>query len=208
MLNYIWAFIIIISIISSIVTNRVQEVSNSIINSASDGISLVISILGMMALWTGLMKIAETSDLTNILSKLFSPITKFLFPELLNNKLNKINNKNNSLKYICMNIIANILGLGNAATPFGIKSMQELQKLNNNKKTATNSMIMFVVINTASIQIIPTFLSILRQKYNSQNIFEILPHIWITSIIALISGIIITKIFERISKNYEQYKKF
>lgn len=204
MLNYIWTFIIIISIISSIITNRVQEVSNSIINSTSDGISLVISILGMMALWTGLMKIAETSGLTNILSKLFSPITKFLFPDLYKNiKFNKTNNQNNSLKYICMNITANILGLGNAATPFGIKSMQELQKLNNNKKTATNSMIMFVVINTASIQIIPTFLSVLRQKYNSQNVFEILPHLWITSSIALISGIIITKIFERINKNYE-----
>ena len=198
MLNFVWGFIVVISIISAFITDRVKELSNSIINSTSDGISLIISIIGMMALWTGLMQIAEKSGLTNILSKLFSPITKFLFPDVPSNS--------NANKSICMNITANLLGLGNAATPFGIQAMKELKKLNNNSNYATNSMIMFVVINTASIQIIPTTLIILRQKYNSGNAFEILPYLWIVSSIALISGVIITKIFEKIGEKHNKHK--
>ena len=198
MLNFIWSFIIIISVISSFFTDRVKELSNSIISSTSDSISLIISIIGMMALWTGLMKIAEKSGLTDILSKLFSPITRFLFPD--------ISSTSKASKYICMNITANILGLGNAATPFGIQAMKELKKISNNSNHATNSMITFVVMNTASIQFIPTTLIILRQKYNSNNTFEVLPYLWIVSGIALVSGIIMTKIFEKLGEKHNKHK--
>ena len=105
-----------------------------------------------------------------------------------------------------LNITANILGLGNAATPFGIQAMKELKKLNNNSNYATNSMITFVVINTASIQLIPTTLIILRQKYNSGNTFEILPYLWIVSSVALVSGIIMTKIFEKLGEKHNKHK--
>lgn len=96
-----------------------------------------------------------------------------------------------------MNITANILGLGNAATPFGIEAMKEMQKNNKTKDTANNSMVMFVVLNTASLQIIPTLLTILRQKHGAQYSLDVLPAIWITSIVSLVVGIAVAKILER-----------
>ena len=191
-MNFIWAFIILISIICAAVTGRMEHLSNSILCGASDAVNLVISTLGMMCLWTGLMKIAEESGITLFLSKLFSPVLKYLFPEY----------KKDSpvIKAICMNITANLLGLGNAATPFGINAMKEMQKLNNHSTTANNSMVMFVVINTASLQLIPTFLTVIRQKYNSQNPLDILPAMWTTAIVSLFVGIIAAKFFERAYK--------
>lgn len=193
MMNYIWGAILTISVVCAVITNKTQELSNAVLNGASDAVSLIISILGMMALWTGLMNIAEKSGLTFMLAKLFSPIIKFLFPDF--------SSESPAAKSICMNITANLLGLGNAATPFGIKAMKEMQKLNNNKSTATNSMIMFVVINTASLQLIPTLLCTIRQKYGAQNPLDILPCIWITSIIALTFGITSAKFFEKVRNN-------
>ncbi len=192
MMNYIWSGILIISVICSIITNKVSDVSNSVLSGASDAISLVISLTGMMALWTGIMKVAESSGITYIISKIFSPIIKFLFPDLHENR--------KASDAVCMNITANLLGLGNAATPFGIKAMNEMQKLNKNKPVATRSMIMFVVINTASLQLIPTLLCTIRQKYGSQNPMDILPCLWISSLIALIAGITLTKILEKTEK--------
>ena len=192
-MNYIWAFLMIISVICAAVTGRMEQLSNSILNGASDAVSLVISTLGMMCLWTGIMEIAESSGVTLFLSKLFSPILKFLFPEYKKDSP--------AIKAICMNIVANLLGLGNAATPFGINAMKEMQKLNNNSQTANNSMIMFVVINTASLQLIPTFLSVLRQQHGAQNPFDILPAMWVTAIISLVTGILAAKIFEGVYKN-------
>lgn len=193
MMNYIWSGILIISVICSILTNKISDVSNAVLSGASDAISLVISLTGMMALWTGIMKVAESSGITHIISKIFSPIIKFLFPSLYENR--------KASDAVCMNITANLLGLGNAATPFGIKAMNEMQKLNKNKSVATQSMIMFVVINTASLQLIPTLLCTIRQKYGSQNPMDILPCLWISSLIALVAGITITKIFEKTEKN-------
>lgn len=192
MMNYIWGSILVISTVCAIMTNKIQELSNSVLNGASDAISLIISISGMMALWTGLMNIAEKSGITSALAKIFSPIIKFLFPDFSPNSL--------AAKSICMNITANLLGLGNAATPFGIKAMNEMQKLNSDKSTATNSMIMFVVINTASLQIIPTLLCTIRQKHGAHNPFDILPCLWISSIVALTIGILSTKFFEKVRK--------
>ena len=99
-----------------------------------------------------------------------------------------------------MNITANLLGLGNAATPFGINAMKEMQKLNSSPAIATNSMVMFVVINTASLQLFPTCLCILRQKNGSANPLDTLPTLWIASTVALIAGITVTKIFEKVGK--------
>ena len=184
----------LISIICATVTGRMDSLSNSVLSGTSEAVSLIISTIGMMCLWTGLMKIADEGGITSFLAKLFSPILKFLFPEY------PINSP--ASKAICMNITANLLGLGNAATPFGITAMKEMQKLNNNSHTANNSMVMFVVINTASLQVIPAFLAILRQKYGSETPFDILPSMWITAIISLTVGIIFAKIFERMCNKY------
>ena len=189
MLNYIWPAMILISIISSITTNRVPELSNSVLTGASNAINLIISITGMMCFWTGIMRIAEKSGLAQKISKVFEFFIRFIFPDC------KSNSK--ASQAICMNITANLLGLGNAATPFGIKAMQELQKRNKTQKTASNSMIMFAIINTASFQIIPTILCALRQSHGSENPMKILPYLWITSICALTVGVAAAKSFER-----------
>lgn len=191
-MNYIWSGLILISIICAFITGRISDVSDAIMSGAQDAITLVFSMFGMMCLWTGLMKIADKGGLTHILARFLFPVLKKLFPNYDKNS--------KPMKAICMNITANILGLGNAATPFGIEAMKEMQKGNKIKDTANNSMIMFVVLNTASLQIIPTLLTILRQKHSSTSPLDVLPAIWTTSIIALIIGVISAKILEKRGK--------
>lgn len=192
MLNYIWAAIILISIACAVITGRMDILSKSILSGAEEAVSIVISMLGMMSLWSGLMKISESGGLISILAKLLSPLLKLLFPDYSRDSL--------ASKLICMNIIANFLGLGNAATPFGIMAIQEMNKINKNPSTANNSIAMFVILNTASIQLIPTFLSILRQKHGSTDPFSILPSLWLTSIISLIVGVISAKCLQKVCK--------
>lgn len=189
MLNYIWAFMIIISFISAIFTGKMPDVSNAVLSGAFESVKFLISIVGMMTFWSGIMKIADKSGVTLIFAKFFSPIIKKLFPNSEKNS--------HAIKAICMNITANLLGLGNAATPMGIKAMQEMQKYNDNKNVATKDMIMFVIINTASIQLIPTTMSIIRQKHGSLYPLDVLPAIWFTSFLSLFFGILITKFFEK-----------
>ena len=182
----------IISIFCAFTTGRMSILSNSILTGASKAVELVMSLLGAMALWTGLMKIAEKSGITDLLSKLFYPILKIIFPQYT--KDSKVS------KAISMNMTANLLGLGNASTPFGLNAIKEMSKLNNNSNTASNSMVMFVVINTTCLQLIPTSLIVLRQKYNSQDAFSIFPLLWVISITALTIGVIAAKISERFGK--------
>jgi spore maturation protein A len=139
---------------------------------------------GMMCAWTGLMKIADAGGITSLLSKLLSPLMRLLFPSLKKGSP--------AVRAICMNITANLLGLGNAATPMGIAAMKELAKLNPSQ-TADNAMVMFVVINASSIQLIPTFMGTLRAKYGSPAPFDILPAVWLASVVALLAGIAAAK---------------
>lgn len=194
MMNYIWAGIIIISIISAIYTGRINELSNAVIDGATNAVELIISMLGMMCVWTGFMKIAEKGGLTKVLAKFLSPVLKRLFSEYKNDE--------ETLSAISLNITANFLGLGNAATPFGIEAMKKMQngRTDKNSKIANNSMIMFIVINTASLQLIPSMLMILRANYGSKAPLDIMPCVWLTSIAALTTGIIITKLLESRNK--------
>lgn len=195
MMNYIWSVLILISIICALFTGKISSLSASVPEGASEGVNLIISLLGMMALWSGIMKIAQKAGITDFLANIFEPLIKLIFPDCPP--------QSKASKAICMNITANLLGLGNAATPFGIKAMQELKKHSGgNASQATNSMIMFVVINTASLQLIPSLLCALRQNYGSKNPLGITPILWITSLISLTAGIISAKIFER--KEYKQ----
>ncbi len=169
------------------VTGRVPQLSAAVMSGASGAVELVMAMLGMMCAWTGLMKIADAGGLTAILAKLMNPLTRHLFPSCKKGSP--------AMKAICMNITANLLGLGNAATPLGIAAMKEMAKLNPTQ-TADNSMVMFVVINTASIQLIPTFMATMRAKYGSPQPFDILPAVWVTSVCALAAGVIMAKILE------------
>lgn len=189
MVNKIWGFFIISGIITCLFNNNVELINNEILNSTKDSLDMIIKIFPVMALWLGLMNIAKHSGLLDKLSKKISPILRFLFPEIPKN--------HESLNYISSNIIANMFGLGNAATPFGLKAMKSLQELNKKKDTATRSMITFLVINTSGVTIIPTTIISLRMMYGSTNPTSIvLPCILATSL-ATISGIIIDRILAR-----------
>ena len=185
MLNILWPIFIILSFIYALISGKVNEVNNGIFESSTDAVELSITFLGAMCLWTGIMEIAKQTNLINKMTHLLKPLINFLFPDLKRNESAK--------QEISMNMIANILGLGNAATPLGIKAMKTMQKENAKKDTLTNSMMMFIVINTASIQLIPTNVIAIRTSLNSQNATGIILPVWIATIIAAIVGIAFTK---------------
>ncbi len=191
MMNFIWGGLILISILCALATGRMGELSASVLSGAADAVQLVISLLGMMCLWTGLMKIAEKGGLTAILAKLFSPVMTRLFPEYKKDSP--------AIKAICMNITANLLGLGNAATPMGIAAMKEMAKAQKSELsyTADNGMVMFVVINTASLQLIPTMMSALRASHGAASPFDVMPAVWITSVCGLCVGVLMAKLLEK-----------
>lgn len=192
MLNIIWPLFIIISFIYGICTGRVNEINTSIFDSTESAVNLSITFLGTICLWNGVMEIASKTSLIENLTRILRRPMKFLFPD--------ISEKESVHKEISMNMIANILGLGNAATPLGLKAMNSLQEKNTKKDTLSNSMIMFIVINTASLQLIPTTVIALRTSINSKEPSEVIIPIWITSIVALTTVIIITKMLIKLGK--------
>lgn len=198
MLNKIWPIFIITSVIYAIYSGNLENLNNSIFDSTASAVSLSITFLGTICLWNGIIKIVQKTSLINKLTNLFKPLINFLFPELKNNEKAK--------QEISMNVIANILGLGNAATPLGLKAMKSMQKENPKKDTVSNSMAMFIVLNTASLQIIPTTVIAIRASLNSKNPSQIIFAVWIATIAAALAGIIATKIFIRCSKIKKSYK--
>lgn len=186
MLNILWPIFIIISYIYAIFTGNVNEINNSVFESCESAVKLTITFLGTMCLWSGIMQIAKKTTLIDKLTNLLTPIMKILFPEI--KKGNPVH------KEISMNMVANILGLGNAATPLGLKAMKTLQKDNPKKDTLTNSMAMFIIINTASIQIIPTTVIAIRSSLGSTNPTQIIIPVWIATLLAAIAGITTAKI--------------
>ena len=186
MLNILWPIFIILSFIYALVTGKANEVNNGIFTSLTDAVELSITFLGTISLWNGIMEIAKRTSLIEKLTKFLRPLIRFLFPELKNNETAK--------QEISMNMIANILGLGNAATPLGLKAMKTMQKENKRKDTLSNSMMMLIVINTASIQLIPTNVIAIRTSLNSANPTSIIIPVWIATIIAGIVGVVGTKL--------------
>ncbi len=183
MINYIWASFIVISIIASFFTGNTRNLSTTILESTTSSMELIINIGAMMCLWSGIMNIAQKSGVTDFIAKLFSPILKKLMPDYRQNK--------SVLNAVSLNISANMLGLGNAATPLGLEAMRLMKK--KNEDTANNSMIIFVIINTASVQLIPTTAIILRQNLGADAPFNILIPVWVTSIFALCMALAIAK---------------
>ena len=186
MLNILWPGFIIISFLYALIMGKVNEVNEGIFKSLTDAVELSITFLGTISLWNGIMGIAKKTTLINKLTYFLRPVINFLFPDLKKDE--------NAKKEISMNMIANILGLGNAATPLGIKAMKTMQKKNIKKDTLSNSMMMFIVLNTASIQLIPTNVIAIRTSLNSNNPTTIIIPVWIATAIAAIVGISLTKI--------------
>lgn len=185
-MNKIWVFMIIFSIIIGIANGKSPEMVNAIIESAKTATENSINIIGMICFWAGIMKIAEDTGIIVKLSKLVNPILKILFPNLKNNGKAK--------GYIALNMTANILGLGNIATPLGLNAMKQMQEENPDKEKMTKEMMMLIVINTASIQLIPTSIIAIRAAHNSENPVIIVVPILIASFISVIIGIILVKI--------------
>ena len=196
MINKIWASFIIIGIIYSILTNNVELISTEIIKGTETSLNMITKIFPVMALWLGLMKIAEESNLLKKISKLLSPIVKKIFPEIPEN--------HESISLITTNVVANLFGLGNAGTPIGLKTMKSLQELNKNKKEASHSMITFLVLNTTGLTIIPT--TILSLNMNSKNPTEIILPCFLASLSATIGGLIVDRILQRKDKKCNKYQ--
>ncbi|MGN1304392.1 MAG: nucleoside recognition domain-containing protein [Oscillospiraceae bacterium] len=182
MMNVIFAAMILFSVICGIVSGKSSEVSDAAINSCVEAVELFLYLIGGMCMWGGLMKIAEKSRLTDKLAAAFRPFAKLVFKDLdLNGK---------AFHAICLNVTANMLGLGNAATPLGIEAMKALETEEKAGRTATRNMIVFTVLNTASITLLPTTAASLRSKHGSAAPMEIFPCVIITSAVALAAGLV------------------
>ena len=189
MINIIWGLFIVLGIIYSVITNNFDLISNEIINSGETSLNMIIKIFPVMALWLGLMKIAEKSGLLEKISKFLSPIICFLFKEIPKN--------DKSIGLITSNFVFNLFGLGNASTPIGLKTMKSLQELNLKKDTATHSMITFLVLNTTGLTIIPTTIISINLMYGNKKPSELIFPCFFSSLIALVSGIIIDRFFQK-----------
>ena len=185
MINYLWAIFLIVGIVYSIITGN--NITNTLFTSGSKAIDMIINLVPLMCLWLGIMKIAETSGLLDIISKKLSNIVRVVFPE--------IPEGDPAIGYISSNIVMNMMGLGNAATPFGLKAMKELKRLNGNTDVASRSMITFLVINTSSVTIIPTTVISLRLMYGSAHASEIVGVTIITTFLSTIIALIIDRLF-------------
>ena len=189
MLNKIWPIFIIVSFIYSIYTGRISNLNGAILNSAEQTVQLCITFLGTLCLWNGIMNIAIKTSMIKKLTKFLKPIINIVFPEIKNDK--KISEE------VSMNMIANILGLGNAATPLGLKAINSMQEKNPRKDTLNNSMAMFILINTASLQIIPTTVISIRNSMGSREPSKIIFVVWIATICAFTTAIVSGKILSK-----------
>lgn len=189
-MNYIWFLIIFISIISAIYTGKVDDTVNAIWIGAQKSIEIALYLAGIMAFWLGIMKIAEKSGLVDFVAKLLTPLARKLFPD--------VPKDNPAIGDIAMNISANAFGLANAATPIGIKAMEELQKLNTEKTSASNSMCTLLAMNTAGFQIIPATVIAVLAACGSKNPTEIVLPTLVVTTIAFLSAIIAVKVLEKI----------
>ena len=192
MLNIIWVVLLVSGIIIGAFTGNIQAVTDAIMSYADTGVELALGLIGMMSLWLGIMKIAEKSGLILLIGKALRPVMKFLFPE--------VPEDHPAMGSMVMNISANILGLGNAATPLGIKAMKELQQHNEDKETASNSMCMFLAINTSSVTLIASSVIAYRLAAGSNNPTEIVGPTIIATLASTIAAIIAVKIFEKVAK--------
>ncbi|MBQ7296129.1 MAG: spore maturation protein A [Clostridia bacterium] len=195
MMNYVFPVLLLLSFISAVATGRIDALSSAVIDGAESAVQLLLRLVSMLCLWGGVMEIAEQSGMTKVFSRLMSPIVGMIFPRLRKEKY--------ALEAISMNITANILGLGNAATPLGLEAMRRLQDINENKTVASNEMVVFVVMNTAAMHIIPTTVATMRGQYGSAKPMEIMPAAFLTSFCALAAAIAVAKIGNRVKSSQD-----
>lgn len=192
MINFIWAGLLIIGFVVGAVTGNLEAVTNAAIDNAKTGVDLAMGLIGIMTLWLGLMKIAEDSGLVEKLARALRPLMVWLFPD--------VPADHPAMGAMIMNIAANMLGLGNAATPLGLKAMQELQKLSDDKETATDAMVTFLAINTSSVTLIPASTIGILVAAGATNPTEIIGPTLVATTVSTIVAIIAARMFQKLPK--------
>lgn len=192
MLNYLWGFMILGGIVYGVLTGNIAGVSTATLDSSKEAVTLCITMLGIMALWTGLMQVAKAVGIIDRLTELLKPVLKLLFPDIPRGHI--VN------EYIASNMIANLLGLGWAATPMGLKAMSELKKLNHDSDVASCNMCTFLIINISSLQLIPVNVIAYRTQYNSVSPTQILGAAIITTCFSTIVGVIFSIVARKLSR--------
>lgn len=190
MMNKIWGAFIVIGIAFSLVTGNIDSLNNEIINYPSEILNIFLSMLPLMVIWSGIMNIAKDAGLLDKIADFMSPLFRIIFPD--------IPKGHESLGYIASNLTINMLGIHNASTPFGLKAMASLNELNKDKKTATRSMITFLVLNTSGVTIIATDIIAIRKMYGSVNPTMILSTTIAATIITTIIGLLLDRLFYKI----------
>ncbi len=186
MLNYIWGFMIIVGILFGALNGTIPDITDAALNSAKDAVTLCITMTGVMSLWVGLMEIAKNTGLISSITKKIQPFIDFMFPNIPKGHIAR--------EHISTNIIANVLGLGWAATPAGLKAMEALQELNKGRKTASTEMCTFLIINISSLQLIPVNVIAYRSQYGSVNPVGIVGPALLATICSTLAGILFAKI--------------
>lgn len=198
-MNYIFYFLIVISIVAGALNGKLNDVVNAILTGADMSVKIAFSLIGIMAFWLGIMKIAEKSGLITLIAKFIKPVTKKIF--------NEIPEDSEAIGDIAMNFSANAIGLSNAATPIGLKAMEELQKHNIDKSSASNAMCMLLAMNTAGFQLIPATVIAVLIGVGYKNPTEIIAPTLLVTTIAFVSAIILAKIFQKFWKPQESSEK-
>lgn len=189
MINKIWFYMIVLGVVMAAINGSLNAINDVVLKNTQEAVVFAIGLTGIMATWLGLMKIAEKSGLIRGIGKALSPLIRIIFPQVPKN--------HPAISAMVMNMVANMFGAGNSATALGLKAMEDLQTLNTNKKTATNAMAMFLVINMSSIQLIPLTVLKIRADSGSINPTEIIATTLIATSISTLVGIISCKTFER-----------
>ena len=192
LMNYVWPGMILFAFIAAAATGNMSALSASVIQGGQDAVTLLLRLVAMLCLWGGIMEIAQSAGVTKAFSRLLSPVLKLIFPGLRKNDY--------VLEAVSMNITANVLGLGNAATPLGLEAMRRLQEINPDPLTASDEMVVFVVMNTAAMHIVPTTVATLRGQYGSQSPMAIMPASILTSFCALTIAVTCAKLGNRLRK--------
>lgn len=187
MVNIIWVMLTAIGLVFAIINGTINEVNEAIFNGAKEAVTLCIGLISILVFWLGMMKIAEDAGLLNKLASLFRPIVKKLFPE--------VPGDHPAMGYMLSNMMANMFGLGNAATPLGIKAMEELKRLNGGKNEASRSMITFLAINTSSLTLIPTTVIAIRMNYDSASPTDIVGPTLVATFCSTLAAIMIDRYF-------------
>jgi len=190
MLNYIWLIMVILAVVLGGINGKIENVTKAAIDSAGSSVTIAIGLIGVMALWLGIVKIAEDSGLMNLLAKAIAPVMKWLFPD--------VPAGHPAMGSMTMNIAANMLGLSNAATPLGLKAMEDLETLNKRPGVATNAMCTFLTINTAGLQLIPATMISIMASAGSTNPTAIIGTTVAATCSALIVGVTVAKILEKL----------